>query len=71
MGNVWIWLFQHLSCTEESPENVTRQSLVLLLIVFDYSIVLLSSSLHGNRFTKGGKARLQQAVEDRKHYPLF
>ena len=44
---------------------------ILLLIVFDYSIVLLSSSLGGNIFTKGGKARLQQAAEDRKHYPDF
>ena len=23
MENIWIWLFQQLSCIEESPENVT------------------------------------------------
>jgi len=24
MGKFWIWLFQQLSCPEESPENVTK-----------------------------------------------
>ena len=38
MGKFWIWLFWQLSWIEESPENITWQSLKLLLIVFNYSI---------------------------------
>jgi len=49
---------------------------MILLIVFNYCIALLSSSLgwgffglSSNRFTEEGKANLQKAAEERKSYP--